>query len=53
MTQCWNCGTEMIWDRELSFEEYGIDGEGIITVFTCPNCNALAFFYTSLDEEEE
>lgn len=53
MTQCWNCGTEMIWGGDHSFEDYGLDGEGIVTNLSCPNCNAQAFFYTSLDEEEE
>tara|TARA_R100000655_G_scaffold30189_2_gene60922 strand:- start:1275 stop:1460 length:186 start_codon:yes stop_codon:yes gene_type:complete len=40
--KCWHCGTKLIWGNDFDFEDYGYDGEGIVSVFSCPNekCNA-------------
>lgn len=45
---CWNCGTQMIWGGDHSFEDVGLDGEGIASNFSCPNCSAHADFYVSI-----
>ena len=47
---CWNCGTQMIWGGDHSFEDVGLDGEGIASNFSCPNCSAHADFYVSMGE---
>lgn len=51
MTQCWFCSTEMIWQSDFSFEDYGFDGEGMVAVLSCPKCGCTAEF--SLSDEEE
>lgn len=43
---CWYCGHEMIWGGDFTFEDYGIEGEGIVANLSCPNCGAYAEFYT-------
>ena len=55
MTNCWFCGTEMRWSSDFSFEDYCIEGEGIVANLTCPNpeCEASAEFYTRINEEEK
>lgn len=45
---CWNCGTQMIWGGDHSFEDVGLDGEGIASNFSCPNCSAYADFYHNI-----
>ena len=39
---CWQCKTELIWGCDYAFEEVFLDGDGIVSVFSCPNenCNA-------------
>ena len=37
---CWHCNSKVIWDADFSFEDYGMDGEGIVSTFSCSNCNA-------------
>ena len=52
MTNCWFCGTEMIWGADFNPEDYGYEGEGIVTTLSCPNCNANAEFVQIFEEEE-
>ena len=49
---CWHCGTPMIWGADFSFEDYGMDGEGIVSNFSCPNCPATAEVYLSIEEKK-
>lgn len=50
-THCWFCREgKMIWGSDFSFEDFGIDGEGIVAILTCPNCDAQAEFYLDLGE---
>lgn len=51
MTNCWFCGREMIWGCDFSFEDYEMDGEGIVASLSCPNCDATAEFYSSCEDE--
>ena len=39
---CWFCGTQMIWGADFSYEDYCLEGDGIVATFHCPNdkCNA-------------
>lgn len=37
MFKCYECGAKsVIWNNDFSFEDYGIEGEGIITFTTVP-----------------
>lgn len=31
------CGTELIWGGSHDYDDYGMDGEGIVSNATCPN----------------
>lgn len=48
---CWFCNSTLIWNNDFSFEDYEIEGDGIIAVLTCTNCGATAEFYTEKDIE--
>jgi transcription elongation factor Elf1 len=48
-TGCWFCGKELIWGCDFSFEDYGIEGEGIVATRSCPSCGASAEFYTKVE----
>lgn len=41
MYECFHCGCKaVIWDNDFSFEDYGLDGEGLIHVCHCTQCGA-------------
>lgn len=37
---CWHCNTELIWGADFTFEDYCLEGEGIVSSLCCPKCNA-------------
>tara|TARA_R100000008_G_C3560943_1_gene156112 strand:+ start:1037 stop:1204 length:168 start_codon:yes stop_codon:yes gene_type:complete len=41
---CWFCGEKMIWQSDFTYEEYGREGEGQVTVLLCSSCEASAEF---------
>lgn len=44
----WHCHSELIWDNDFSYEDYGIeDRVGVVTVLHCSNekCNAYIEIY--------
>lgn len=52
--QCFHCGgTQVIWDSDFSFEDVGLDGEGIVHFCHCPDCGANIEYYIRMDEEDE
>ena len=54
MYQCFHCGQNSVyWQSDFSFEDYGLEGEGIIHVCKCGNCGADIEYFIRLDEEEE
>ena len=50
MVKCYNCDTEMIWQNDFDFDEVGYEGEGVISSFTCPECDTYAEFVISLSK---
>jgi hypothetical protein len=43
----------MIWGNDFSFEDYCMDGDGIVATLSCSKCPTTADFYQRLDEDEE
>lgn len=41
MYECFHCGQKkVIWDGDFDFEDYGLEGSGIIHECYCENCGA-------------
>ena len=51
--KCWHCGEEVIWGGDHSFEDYGEEGEGIVSNLSCSNCEATYLCSLPLEEEAE
>jgi len=34
---CLRCNKEVIWGGDHSYEDYGLEGEGIVSNLSCPN----------------
>lgn len=44
---CNQCGSDMIWQNDFSFEDYGIEGDGLVAVAICSKCGTEAEYRTS------
>jgi hypothetical protein len=49
--KCWHCNEELIWGGDDSFEDWGLDGEGIVSNFVCSNekCEVTVFVHLPLE----
>ena len=37
---CWHCNAELIWGGDHDYDDYGLEGEGIVTNLSCSECPA-------------
>lgn len=37
MPTCPDCKKELIWGGDHDYEDYGLESEGIVSNYTCPN----------------
>ncbi len=51
--ECWHCKSELIWGGDHDYEDYGKEGEGIVSNFHCPNCDSYYECYLPLGEQNE
>ena len=49
---CWHCQTKLIWGGDHSYEDFDMEGEGIVSNFTCPNCSAYVELYKGENDNE-
>lgn len=54
MYECFHCGNKtVVWDNDFSYEDYGLEGDGLVHVCHCGNCGArIEYFIDSNDNEE-
>lgn len=48
---CWHCDAELIWGSDFDFEDYGLEGDGIVTSLSCPSCSATVEVHLPEDEK--
>ncbi len=54
MYQCFNCGHNTVgWDNDFSYEDYGLEGEGIVHVLHCSNCGAYIEYFIDIKEDDD
>lgn len=54
MYECFHCCCRsVIWDCDYTFEDFGMEGEGIVHVCHCTNCGAEIEYYISLDDDPD
>lgn len=37
MNKCNECNSELVWGGDHTYEDYGLEGEGIVSNYTCSN----------------
>lgn len=51
--KCFNCGEDtVVWDNDLSFEDYEIEEEGVVHELHCTNCGAEITYYCKEEDNE-
>ena len=54
MYECFNCGSRsVVWGADFDFEDYGLEGKGIIHTLTCTCCGAYIEYFCPIEEAEE
>ena len=54
MYECFHCGERaVIWGNDFDFEDYGLEGEGIIHELRCTNCGARITYFILLEDEDD
>ena len=57
MYECFHCCCRsLIWDSDFTYEDVGLEGEGIVQFLHCTNCGAHVEYYIDLgglDYEED
>lgn len=48
---CVNCKSNMTWQCDYDFEDYGVEGEGIVSVYYCGECETLSENYIPIKGE--
>ena len=46
---CWHCNSEVIWGGDHDYEDYGLEGEGIVSNLSCPKCDTHVDVYHKFD----
>lgn len=49
---CWTCNSELIWGGDHDFEDYGMEGDGIVSNLSCPECGAFVLHHAPVDVPE-
>lgn len=49
---CWLCGAEnsVIWDGDFNYDEVYSEGEGVVSLLHCSNCNVEIQYSLRTDE---
>lgn len=37
---CWHCNSKVVWGADYDFEDYGIQGRGVVSILNFTKCNA-------------
>ena len=49
---CPDCDLELIWGGDHMFDECGMEGEGVVSNLTCPNCDVFVLVYRPIDDDK-
>lgn len=54
MFECFHCGAiAVVWDSDFMYEEFGLEGDGVVHICHCCNCGAeIEYHVPNLMEAE-
>lgn len=52
MFECFHCGERaVIWQNDYTFEDYGIEGDGVVHDLRCSECGAVITYEVPIGED--
>jgi len=51
--KCWHCESKMIWGSDFDYDDYGLDGDGIVSELSCSECEATCTVYLPIKNANE
>jgi len=49
---CWWCGSKLIWQSDFMKHEWGMNGEGMVSILICSGCGAECRMIEPEEESE-
>lgn len=54
MFECFHCCKKaVVWDADFDFEDFGLEGEGVVHVCHCTNCGAVIHVMSGVLNEDD
>jgi|TARA_R110000824_G_scaffold24840_4_gene86966 hypothetical protein len=50
--KCWHCNHEVIWGGDFDYEDYGMEGDGIVSNLSCSKCPATYEICLPISDEK-
>ena len=47
------CGTPLIWGADFDYEDFGMDSEGVVSTYSCPNCGVSVEVYMPNEDNKK
>ena len=51
--KCFYCGAYVIWGGDHDFEDYGYEGDGIVSNLHCSKCDVEYITLTKIGDEDD
>lgn len=52
MYTCYHCGADtVVWDSDFTFEDYNYEGDGLVCVYHCNNCDAYIEYKIPMNDD--
>lgn len=48
---CWHCSAPVLWGGDFDFEDYGYEGEGVVSNHSCSNGDCGAQYEVAVPNE--
>jgi hypothetical protein len=42
---CWHCKSSLRWCSDFDYEDYGLEGDGIVSTLMCDECGSEVIVY--------
>mgnify|MGYP003662303998 FL=1 len=49
---CYHCQSLLIWGGDFNYEDYALEGEGLVSNLSCPKCEAYVEVYLPLEKND-